>query len=331
MARHPYLPRSLRRRIAGMPRLERALWALEAALVAALWGVLRLLGPDRSVRAMRAVFSRIGPRLSKSRNIRDNLAIMFPDRSPEQLTALERETWGQVGANFADYAHIDRIFGEPERVEIVQRVPLDVFSGSGRPAVFVSAHLANPVLTTAAGKRLGGAGSVLYQRDSNPIVDRMIERRREAIGVDLVPRDGGMRALIRELGSGRSVGLVVDNRYDEGEWVPFFGVDTPTLTTPARLALRFGCDLVPVRLERLTDGARFRVTFHEPVRASDPARDRSEQALDMTRQLNALFEQWIRERPAQWVTAKRRWPRRDSAGSSAAPAQSAGAAFLKRA
>ena len=68
----------------------------------------------------------------------------------------------------------------------------------------------------------------------------MIERRREAIGVDLVPRDGGMRALIRELGSGRSVGLVVDNRYDEGEWVPFFGIDTPTLTTPARLALRFG-------------------------------------------------------------------------------------------
>ena len=120
MARHPYLPRSLRRRIAGMPRLERALWAFEAALVAALWGVLRLLGPDRSVRAMRAVFSRIGPRLSKSRNIRDNLAIMFPDRSPEQRAALERETWGQVGANFADYAHIDRIFGEPERVEIVR-------------------------------------------------------------------------------------------------------------------------------------------------------------------------------------------------------------------
>ncbi len=59
---------------------------------------------------------------------------------------------------------------------------------------------------------LGGMGSVLYQRDSNPIVERMIEQRREAIGVDLVPREGGMRALIRELGSGRSVGLVVDNR-----------------------------------------------------------------------------------------------------------------------
>jgi KDO2-lipid IV(A) lauroyltransferase len=256
---------------------------------------------------------------------------MFPDHGPEQHAAIERQVWGELGATFADYAHMDRIVGEPERIEVVQRAALDAFSGGGRPAVFVSAHLANPFITAPAGARLGGSGSVLYQRDSNPIVDRMIDRRREAIGVELVPREGGMRALIRELTTGRSVGLVVDSRYDEGELVPFFGIATPTLTTPARLALRFGCELVPVRLERLTDGARFRVTFHEAVTPSDPTQGRSEQALDMTRQLNALFEQWIRERPGQWVIAKRRWPRRDSAGSSAEPAQSAGAAFLKRA
>ena len=331
MARHPYLPQAFRHRIANMPRLQRALWEVEAAIVAALWGLLRLLDPDRAVRAMRAVMSRIGPRLAKSRNIRDNLAIMFPEQTPEERAALEREIWGYWGAHFADYAHLDRIIAEPQRFEVVQRVPVDVVSHGGRPAVFVAAHLANVVLTVLAGKRVGVSGSVIFQRDSNPAVQRMIERRRSQIGIDLVPSEGSMRALVRELASGRSVGLVVDHRYDIGEMVPFFGVETPTLTTPARLALRFDCELIPVRLERVSDGARFRITFHEPVTPSDPTRSRSEQALDMTRQVNALFEQWIRERPGQWITVKRRWPRRESVGLPAESPPSAGVAFLERA
>jgi KDO2-lipid IV(A) lauroyltransferase len=329
MARHPYLPQAFRLRIASMPRVQRALWEVEAALVAALWGLLRLFDPDRAVRAMRAVMSRIGPRLAKSRNIRDNLAIMFPEQTPEERAALEREIWGQWGAHFADYAHLDRIIAESQRIEIVRRDP-GLVSGSGRPAVFVAAHLVNVALTLLAGKRVGRRGTAIFQPDSNPAVHRMIERRRSEIGVDLVPSNGSMRALVRELTSGGSVALVVDHRYDVGEMVPFFGVETPTLTTPARLALRFDCDLIPVRLERVSDGARFRITFHEPVRPSDPTRSRSDQALDMTRQVNALFEQWIRERPGQWITVKRRWPRRESAGLPA-ESPSAGVAFLEQA
>src|SRR5262249_6742794 len=123
MARHPYLPRALRDRIAGLPRLQRALWAVEGALVAALWGLLRCFDPDRAVRAMRAVMSRIGPRLAKSRNIRDNLAIMFPEQTPEQRAAIEREIWGYWGAHFADYAHLGRIIAEPPRIKIGERGP----------------------------------------------------------------------------------------------------------------------------------------------------------------------------------------------------------------
>src|SRR5262249_56167247 len=81
----------------------------------------------------------------------------------------------------------------------------------GGAGVVVAAHLANVGLTLLAGKRVGRSGSAIFARDSNPAVHRMIERRRSAIGVDLVPRDGGMRALVRELASGRSGALVVDH------------------------------------------------------------------------------------------------------------------------
>jgi KDO2-lipid IV(A) lauroyltransferase len=114
---------------------------------------------------------------------------------------------------------------------------------------------------------------------------------------------------MRELAQGGSVGLVVDNRVDEGELVPFFGRPAPTVTTPARLALHFDCPLVPVRVERLADGARFRITLYAPLRPGAAARTKAERVLDMTRQLNEHFERWIRERPGQWLVVKRRWPR----------------------
>jgi KDO2-lipid IV(A) lauroyltransferase len=79
-----------------------------------------------------------------------------------------------------------------------------------------------------------------FALDPNPFVDRLIRRRRSELGCDLISRDGGIRALLRTLAAGRSVGLVVDTRQDDGEAIPFFGVDAPTSTVPARLALRHG-------------------------------------------------------------------------------------------
>ena len=82
-----------------------------------------------------------------------------------------------------------------------------------------------------------------------------------------------------------------------------------TSVMPARLALEFGCELVPARVERL-QGARFRVTVYEQVRPDEDTVDEQAQVLQMTRKVNALFESWIRERPDQWFCTKRRWPKR---------------------
>jgi KDO2-lipid IV(A) lauroyltransferase len=149
--------------------------------------------------------------------------------------------------------------------------------------------------------------TVLYAADANPWIGRLMLRARRGLGCRLEPRDGGVRRLVRALGRGHSVGLLVDTRVDDGEPVPFFGRPALTTTVPARLALRHGLELVPVRVERL-DGARFRVTIYEPVLPDDPAAPPREQALQMTRKLHEHFERWIRERPGEWLCSKRRWP-----------------------
>jgi KDO2-lipid IV(A) lauroyltransferase len=80
-----------------------------------------------------------------------------------------------------------------------------------------------------------------------------------------------------------------------------------TTVTPARLAIRYGCELIPIRVQRL-GGARFRVTFYPPIAPPENTADDQLKARAMTGEINALFEQWITEQPDEWLCTKRRWP-----------------------
>jgi KDO2-lipid IV(A) lauroyltransferase len=111
---------------------------------------------------------------------------------------------------------------------------------------------------------------------------------------------------MQEIGKGRSIGLVVDQRVDAGEPVPFFGRDMLTSTTPATLALRYACDLIPLRVER-TAPARFRVTFYPPIPVPADAPDKHHRAVQMTSEINKIFEEWIKAQPYEWLCSKRRW------------------------
>jgi KDO2-lipid IV(A) lauroyltransferase len=60
-----------------------------------------------------------------------------------------------------------------------------------------------------------------------------------------------------------------------------------------------------VQVERL-GGARFRITAHRPLEIT-PSGDRHADTLAIT-SINALFGDWIRQRPGQWLWLHNRWP-----------------------
>ena len=175
--------------------------------------------------------------------------------------------------------------------------------------ILVTGHLANWELSPLSVRRYEVPLSVIYSRNSTPPVDRLIRRLRRGVGCELVSKQGGVRALLRALARGHSIGCLVDTRQDDGEWVPFFGVPALTSTAPARLALRYGIDLVPARIERIGTGARFRVTVGPPIEPEAAVTDVREQACEMMQRVNERLAGWIREHPEQWICTKRRWPR----------------------
>jgi KDO2-lipid IV(A) lauroyltransferase len=305
-----FLGSSLKKAADRVPGLEQILWGIEALLISLAMAISRVVPPDRASAAGRRLFRAIGPRLDKTHKLRLNLRLAFPEKSDAEIETLIKDNWGNIGAVLAEFPHLRSLpnASSPKRIEIVVLGESRVFCEQGKPAVFVAAHLSNWELPPLAGVMKGLQLSVVYSPFQNPWLDRMLYRMRERLGYTLVGRDGGMRVLIRELARGRSIGLIVDQRVDSGEPVPFFGMDMLTTVTPARLALRFDCELIPIRVQRL-GGARFRVTFYPPVNRPENTADDQEKARAMTGEVNVLFEQWITEQPDEWLCTKRRWPK----------------------
>lgn len=307
MAKHPLLPTRMRLLARQHAALRRLFWLAESAVVGLIWGVAAMLPPDRATALGGAIVRRLGPRSRKSAHVRRNLSLAVPGCSPRQLKVLVSEVWWSYGAMLAEFPHLGRI-ARGGRIEIVMKGDVAALRERERPAVLVTAHQANWQLAALATAMLGRPLHVLYTPDPNPYVDRLVQRFRRALRCEMIDRDGGVRSLARALKANQLVGMVVDYRVDEGEPIPFFGVPAPTSLVPARLALRHRCELVPARIERL-EGANFRITLFDPVVPDDPSAPPREQARQMTRRLNALFESWIRERPGQWLCAKRRYSR----------------------
>jgi KDO2-lipid IV(A) lauroyltransferase len=108
------------------------------------------------------------------------------------------------------------------------------------------------------------------------------------------------------LKKGDWLGMLLDQKMNDGVAVPFFGADAMTAPAIATLALRYDCIVIGAQLERL-GGAYFRVTLTGPIplpSTGDEAADR----MTVLRAVNAEIERWVRLRPGQWLWLHRRWP-----------------------
>jgi KDO2-lipid IV(A) lauroyltransferase len=294
------------------PWVLRLVWRLEAVLPGLLWATMSLLPVDRASALGARLFGAIGPRLRRSGPIRANLEIAFPELDAARREALLAGIWRETGRVVAEYSHLPgiRLDGPGSRLEVIGDGALTRLRGRGTPTIFVTAHLANWEVAASAAVQLGFPLSVITTSQANPVVHRLWQRRRERLGWRFIHKDVSPFALARELAGGRNLGVLLDHRVNGDAFVPFFGVAAETTLVPALLAVRHGLDLTPVRVER-RGGARFRVTFCEPI-GPDPAADGAaprDQAWGMTRRLFGVFEGWIREQPDAWLCHKRRWPK----------------------
>jgi len=251
----------------------------------------------------------IGPHLGISKRARENLRLAMPELSPAAVERTVRGMWDNLGRVCAEYPHLRkfRAFADDGRIERDDRGNILGPHAASKRYIFFSAHYGNWEIAIRTATQAGFAVTAVYRAANNPIVDRLIAWTRGTDGGELVPK--GAVAAYKAFGAlraGRELCMLVDQKMNDGIAVPFFGRDAMTAPALARLALRFDCAVVPVRVER-TRGAHFRITTEAPLALPRTGNEAADTLALMT-EVNRVIERWIRERPEQWFWLHRRWP-----------------------
>ncbi len=278
------------------------------------WAIrlLRRADPDRTSDVCGTIARRIGPWLPQHRIGQANLRAAFPEKDAAWIEATLREAWENLGRVAGEYVHMARIWdydlNNPNTGRIqTDSVPLfDMLRTDGKPGLCFAAHLANWELPAVAAAAHGLASAVVYRMPNNKAVAKEIIRiRAPLMGRMIRTRAQAAVEMAAALSVGEHLGMVVDQHFSRGVDITFFGRPCKANPSIARLARRFDCPVVGVRVVRLP-GHRFRIDGFGPYEL--PRTDNGEVDVQATTQMIAdVIEGWIRENPGQYLWFHRRW------------------------
>lgn len=243
----------------------------------------------------------VGPHLSITRRVvLRNLDLAFPDKGAVEKDAIMRGMWNNLGRTIAEYPHLRRI---SDVIEVKQAEHFRQIAQEGKPVIFFSGHLANWETCAVVGRSQGTPIHVVYRKPNNPWVDGLLQHARGAAIGHIRKGQGAGRDIVMALRRGDHVGMLLDQKMNEGIAVPFFGHDVMTADAIVTFAKKFHCPIYPVWTQRL-QGARFCCTIYPPIHVAADDDSRVIMA-----QINGMLESWIRQAPEQWLWTHRRWPK----------------------
>ena len=148
----------------------------------------------------------------------------------------------------------------------------------------------------------------LYRPPHRQDLDPFLQRSRSRTGAKLAPTSArGVRALYSALRKGEVAGILPDQDpgRDNGQFAPFFGIPTNTMTLVSRLAAKSGAVVLFSFAERLPNGKGFLLhCFEGDATIGEEPLDRSLAAL------NAQIEKAIAVAPTQYLWSYKRFKTR---------------------
>jgi KDO2-lipid IV(A) lauroyltransferase len=298
-----------------MSPLLKLRYLAEYALLRAIIALVRLFPLDTATRLSAKAWRLIAPHQRRHTRALENLAIAYPEKTPQEREAIALAMWENLGRVMAETMQLDRILKEPERIEIETPGLVETYKGKIGPAICASMHMGNWELAMWPLTRMGAKPAAVYRLVENPYVDLYLRSMRTELypgGLFARGKHKGIMAghdTARMIGAyvraGGRLGFLADLHDRKGIAVPFFGKPAASTIIPAMLARRIGARLWLGRCIRVGTQSRFRIAMKElkVPWTDDPDADIRWIVAEMQKQ----FEAWIREHPEQWMWSNRRW------------------------
>ncbi|APH58078.1 Lipid A biosynthesis lauroyl acyltransferase [Granulibacter bethesdensis] len=295
------------------PLLMKVCHAIQGQALRLVLALLKALGAERASDLGGAVARRIGPYLPVSRVADRNLRLAMPELDAAARRRIIGGVWDNLGRTVAEYPHLPLLKRTQSGPgwEIEGEEILLAQAARGGACIFVSGHIGNWEVLPPAVATFGMFMSSIYRAPANPVVDKiLLSLRRRAIGAEipLFPKGAvGARYSVAHLRAGGCLGMLIDQKMNDGIESSLFGYPAMTAPAAAALALKFNCPVIPGYMRRIGP-ARFRLIVEPPLSLPETGQ-RAEDIAALTLAMNQVLERWIRAVPEQWLWLHRRWPK----------------------
>ena len=290
--------------------LRKIRYFIEWILVSSSLWYLDRLAFQRASDTGGAFFRRIGPYLKRTGIARNNLRRAIPELQEQEVEKIIGDMWENLGRVYAEFPHVGRMRREQldEILEVEGLEHLDKLRQIDKGSIFFSGHIANWEFSTKTLAANDFPLQLVYRKGNNPWLDRIIQDSRNLYQTMAIPKGNyGARLLLQAIKDRHHVGVLIDQKMNDGIPVPFFGRDAMTSPAIARLALKFGCPLVPAHVVR-TEGYKQKFIISPPLEIERTG-DQEADVMSIMTKINFTLEGWIRENPSQWIWIHNRWPK----------------------
>jgi KDO2-lipid IV(A) lauroyltransferase len=247
----------------------------------------------------------------RNRVVQTNLTLCFPELNAQKINGLRKLHWRLLGRSLVEKSII--WLGTKKQLAQMIEVQSEVDLSDRQPRILVNMHFVgiegSIILSALAQEKGWPRTSGFFQRMKNPFFNKKIIAWRNRFGGNSIDRQGNTIALIREIRKGSFIIIApdIDLGLKDSTFVPFFNIQTNTITAVSRLAKITGAQVCMMITTLKPNGLGYICNISRPLEnfpSDDPVVD--------TARLNQIFEAEIRLRPAEYYWVHKRFKNRPS-------------------
>jgi Kdo2-lipid IVA lauroyltransferase/acyltransferase len=245
---------------------------------------------------------------SRKRIVHINLKLCFPEWSQERRNEVAQKHFRHAIRSFVERSV--QWFGSEKKLAKLIEVEsaVDLHDPDMPPTLllgfhFVAIEAASVWINHSLQRRCGS----LYQPMSNPTLEEVAKKQRGRFNAEMASRADSARIVLRWLRDRKPVMLGADMDYGmrNSTFVPFFGIETCTLTAVSRFAKTGHAQVLPFIGEVLPNYKGYRLKVFKPW-DNYPTGDDTADA----RRMNAFLEERILQMPEQYYWVHKRFKTR---------------------
>ncbi|MFZ4125198.1 MAG: lysophospholipid acyltransferase family protein [Rickettsiales bacterium] len=279
---------------------------IDYALVYLVYYIVGLLPPITASNIGGWLGRKIGRYVKRTRMAERLMEEHLPNMTAQEREIALTEMWDNLGRVLFEYPHLAR--GHLDQFMSVDgREHIQAAIDSGESTMIFSGHIGNWEMIPKAADMYGLRLHLVYRPPNNPLIDALIDRVRTRFSLGHYGKGKeGARGTMRAINKGESLGILVDQKDNEGALLPFLGSPAMTMTSAAKLALKYRLRVIPARAIR-EHAHQCRMVYYPPLTL--PEGDGEDAVLALTQRFNDIVGEWVKERPGQWFWLHRRWPK----------------------